>query len=136
MTAMTTQAVLVVEDDPTLARAMARNLAARGYAARNATTVAEALAALDEERPAVILLDIDLPDGSGWDVARRLRGDGSADVAVIVMSALQPNPRLCHEFHAAGVLEKPFPMESLLRLVAQATGRLAAPAPADGMSAD
>ncbi len=136
MTAMTTQSVLVVEDDPTLARAMARNLAARGYAVRNATTVAEALAALDEERPAVILLDIDLPDGSGWDVARRLRGDGSADVAVIVMSALQPNPRLCHEFHAVAVLEKPFPMESLLRLIAQATGRLAAPDSADIMNGD
>jgi two-component system KDP operon response regulator KdpE len=128
--------VLVVEDDPTLVRALTRNLAARGYAARDATTVAEALAALDEERPAVLLLDIDLPDGSGWDIVRSLRGDGGADVAVIVMSALQPNPRLCHEFHAAGVLEKPFPLESLLRLVAQATGRLAAPDPAGTMSAD
>lgn len=136
MTAMTAQAVLVVEDDPTLARTITHNLSARGYIARNATTVAEALAALDEERPAALLLDIDLPDGSGWDIVRSLRGDGGADVPVIVMSALQPNPRLCHEFHATGVLEKPFPMESLLRLVAQATGRIAAPDPADGMDAD
>ncbi len=136
MTAMTTQAVLVVEDDPTLARTITHNLSTRGYIARNATTVAEALAALDEERPAVLLLDIDLPDGSGWDIVRTLRGDGGADVAVIVMSALQPNPRLCHQFHAAGVLEKPFPMESLLRLVAQVTGRLTAPDPADVMSTD
>jgi len=136
MTAMTTQAVLVVEDDPTLARTITHNLSARGYMARNATTVAEALAALDEERPALLLLDIDLPDGSGWDIVRSLRGDGGADIAVIVMSALQPNPRLCHEFHAAGVLEKPFPMGSLLRLVAQATGRRAAPDPADVMGTD
>ncbi len=136
MTAMTAQVVLVVEDDPTLARTITHNLSARGYMARNATTVAEALAALDEERPAVILLDIDLPDGSGWDIVRSLQGDGGADVAVIVMSALQPNPRLCHEFHAVAVLEKPFPMESLLRLVAQATGRLAAPDSADIMNGD
>ncbi len=136
MTAMTAQAVLVVEDDPTLARTITHNLSARGYIARNATTVVEALAALDDERPAALLLDIDLPDGSGWDIVRTLRGDGGADVPVIVMSALQPNQRLCHDFHAAGVLEKPFPMESLLRLVAQATGRRAAPDPADIMSAD
>jgi len=50
---------------------------------------------------------------------------------VIVTSALPPNPRLCHEFHAAGILEKPFPMEALLRLVAQAMGRLAAPRPVE-----
>jgi len=136
MTTMTTQAVLVVEDDPTLARTITHNLSARGYAARDATTVAEALAVLDEERPAVLLLDIDLPDGSGWDIVRSLCPADRDEVAVIVMSALQPNPRLCHEFHAAGVLEKPFPMESLLRLVAQATGRLAAPDPADVMSTD
>jgi len=128
--------ILVVEDDPTLARTIAHNLSARGYPTRSAMTVSAATGAIVAERPAVVLLDIDLPDGSGWDVVRNLRADGRDDVAVIVMSALQPNPRLCHEFHAAGVLEKPFPMESLLRLVAQATGRLAAPALADTMSAD
>ncbi len=131
-----TDSILVVEDDPTLARTIAHNLSARGYPTRSAMTVSAATEAIADTRPAVILLDIDLPDGSGWDVVRTLRAGDRDDVAVIVMSALQPNPRLCHEFHAAGVLEKPFPMESLLRLVAQATGRLAATAPADLMSAD
>jgi len=129
-------AILVVEDDPTLVRAMTRNLSARGYDARGASTMADAVSALRRERPALVLLDIDLPDGSGWDVLRALRAAGEADVPVIVMSALRPNPRLCHDLHAIGVLEKPFPMESLLRLVAQATGRLTPPAPADTMSAD
>jgi len=123
--------VLVVEDDPTLARAIARNLSARGYETRSATTVADAMAAIAEARPTLVLLDIDLPDGSGWEVLRGLRAAGHSDVPVIVMSALRPNPRLCDEFDAAGVLEKPFPMESLLRLVAQGTGRAEEPAHAD-----
>jgi len=128
--------ILVVEDDPTLVRTIAHNLSVCGYLTRSAMTVSAATGAIVADRPAVVLLDIDLPDGSGWDVMRSLCAGGRDDVAVIVMSALQPNPRLCHEFHAAGVLEKPFPMESLLRLVAQATGRLAAPVSADIISAD
>ncbi len=126
---MTAQSVLVVEDDPTLARAMTRNLTARGYTACHATTVAEATAALRAERPALALLDIDLPDGSGWDVLRELRATGGADVAVIAMSALRPNSRLCRELGVVGVLEKPFPMESLLRLVARHIGEFIAPVP-------
>ena len=114
--------ILVVEDDPTLAHAIARNLSARGYIARSATTVAEAKAAAREDAPALVLLDIDLPDGSGWEVLRSLRADGHTTVTTIVMSALRPNARLCAELHAASVLEKPFPMESLLRKVAQYAG--------------
>jgi two-component system KDP operon response regulator KdpE len=123
--------ILVVEDDPTLARTITHNLAARGYATRSAMTVSAATEAIAAARPTVVLLDIDLPDGSGWEVVRSLRAGGRDDVAVIVTSALPPNPRLCHEFHAAGILEKPFPMESLLRLVARATGRLAVPLPVE-----
>ncbi len=118
--------ILVVEDDPTLVGALTRNMAARGYPTRGAMSVAEALNALGHGLPALVLLDIDLPDGSGWDVFRALRATGETDVPVIVMSALRPNPRLCDDLGAVGVLEKPFPMESLLRLVAQCLGRPAA----------
>lgn len=122
------QVVLVVEDDPTLAHAIARNLSARGYTACSTMTVAEAMATIAAATPGLVLLDIDLPDGSGWEVLRELRATGGATVPAIVMSALRPNPRLCEEMETVGVLEKPFPMESLLRLVAQATGRAARPA--------
>lgn len=110
--------ILVVEDDGALARTMTRNLHARGYTARAASTVAEAAALAAEERPTLILLDIDLPDGSGWDILRTLSVSGSP-VAAIAMSALRPNERLCREFAVVGSLEKPFPMEALLRLVAR-----------------
>jgi|SRR5579864_1269318 len=128
---MAATSVLVVEDDPTLAHAIARNLSARGYATRSAMSVAEAMDAIADDVPELVLLDIDLPDGSGWEVLRGLRAAGHADVAAIVMSALRPNPRLCDEMDAVGVLEKPFPMESLLRLVAESSGRTSAPAVAD-----
>jgi two-component system KDP operon response regulator KdpE len=117
---MPTAPVLIVEDDATLAHALARNLTARGYAIRAAGTVEEALNALHERTPALVLLDIDLPDGSGWEVLRALRTGGHHDVGVIVISALPPNMRLLDELGCVAGLEKPFPMDSLLRLVAQA----------------
>jgi two-component system KDP operon response regulator KdpE len=114
-----TGAILVVEDDTTLVRSIVRNLTARGYAVRSAETVATAVQALDVECPDLVLLDIDLPDGSGWDVLRSLRAGTCADAAVIVISALRPNARLAGEFRCVAVLEKPFPMESLLRLITE-----------------
>jgi DNA-binding response OmpR family regulator len=113
------RSILVVEDDPTLTRAITRNLVARGYEVRTAASVAEAVAAVNVSRPALVLLDIDLPDGSGWEVLRELRARDGEHTSVIVMSALRPNPRLVAELECFGVLEKPFPMEALLRQVAE-----------------
>lgn len=120
--------ILVVEDDPTLTRAITRNLVARGYTTQSAASVAEALSAISDTRPGLVLLDIDLPDGLGWEVLRELRARGGEDVPVIVMSAMRPNPRLADELECAGVLEKPFPMESLLRQVATYMGQSQGPA--------
>ncbi len=110
--------ILIIEDDPTLLRAICRNLSVRGYDARGATTVAEALAAIRQDIPAVIVADIDLPDGSGWEVLRAVRESRHGEVGMIVMSALRPNQRLATELEVAGILEKPFPIDALLRLVA------------------
>ena len=119
--------ILVIEDDPTLSRSICRNLTARGYRAEAAMTVAEATAAINHELPSLLVVDIDLPDGSGWEVLRGLRQNGHAETRAIVMSALRPNQRLANELGVIGVLEKPFPIQSLLRLIA---GHLNPAAPA------
>jgi DNA-binding response OmpR family regulator len=108
--------VLVVEDDQALEHCVARNLRARGCSVRSAATVEDAMAVLRQEGQELVLLDIDLPDGSGWEIARMLRQDGAA-TSIVVMSAMRPNARLTAELRIDGILEKPFPMESLLRLV-------------------
>jgi len=109
--------ILIVEDDPALVHAIRRNLSIRGYGTESPGSVAEALRTLHSTRPALLLLDIDLPDGSGWEVLRELRATGCEHIPVIVMSALRPNPRLAKELQCAAVLEKPFPMDSLVRQV-------------------
>ncbi|HEV3311706.1 MAG TPA: response regulator [Chloroflexota bacterium] len=109
--------ILIVEDDDVLVDSISRNLNARGYSTVTAATVDVAEIAIRECRPSLLLLDVDLPDGSGWDVLRDLRSQGDTDVPVIVISGLRPNPRLVTELNCKGVLEKPFPVEALLRLV-------------------
>lgn len=115
---MNSSVVLVVEDDATLARAITRNLTVRGYDAPVASTVGEAIGSIRERCPDLLVLDIDLPDGSGWDVARELR-TRSGEAPIVVISALRANHSLLRELSCVGSLEKPFPMDALVRAVEQ-----------------
>jgi two-component system catabolic regulation response regulator CreB len=112
--------ILVVEDDPSVGRAIERSLVAVGHRPRLVASVAEAEEALRTDSADILILDIDLPDGSGWDILRDLRSQGRM-VPVVVISALAPNRRLLSEFECTLFLEKPFPMDALLRLVGQAS---------------
>src|SRR5262245_34516561 len=114
--------VLLVEDEDTLRDIVRRNLEARRYRVDRAATAAEAIAALDRETPAVMLLDINLPDGSGWDVLRALRAQGRR-VPTVIVSAVRCNPTRLAEFHPDAYLPKPFPMGALIAAVERLAGR-------------
>jgi two-component system phosphate regulon response regulator PhoB len=80
--------VMIVEDEPDVARLLAFNLQQAGYAVQIAATVAAALAKAKEKRPEVVVLDMMLPDGSGYDVCRALRAaPETADVGVLMLTA-------------------------------------------------
>jgi DNA-binding response OmpR family regulator len=113
--------VLLVEDEAPIADVLARNLRARGHEVRIAATGQDGLYALTESVPDVLVLDINLPDITGWEVMRRLSPTDRARVAVIVFSASPLAPSRVSEFKPAGVLIKPFPVEALVRLIDEAT---------------
>jgi two-component system phosphate regulon response regulator PhoB len=82
--------VLIVDDEADVGRLLSFNLAAAGFETAVATTGAEALALAAGWRPRIVLLDLMLPDVSGLEVCRRVRGQaagGEGDVGVIVVSA-------------------------------------------------
>jgi DNA-binding response OmpR family regulator len=108
--------ILLVEDEATLRGIIVRNLAARGCQVREAATVAEALAELATELPDLMLLDINLPDRTGWDVLRHLKTKGK-HVPTAVISAVRVSGERLAEFQPLAFLPKPFPLEALLRLV-------------------
>ena len=70
--------LLVAEDDSDIAAMLARGLGAEGFTVRLVAGAAEALTAAKEDLPEAVLLDIMLPDGSGFDICRRLREGGFA----------------------------------------------------------
>jgi two-component system, OmpR family, response regulator len=80
------QAVLVVDDDEDLRALVRRLLEPLGYVLREASTAAEALEAVATGRPAVVLLDVHLPDMSGYEVCRRLRDIFDDEIAVVFLS--------------------------------------------------
>ena len=110
------RSILLVEDEPRLRQTLLRSLAGRGYAVDVATTVAEASARAIGGDYDVMLLDVNLPDATGWDVLRAMR-DAGCTLPSIVLSAAPPNPARVREFRPAGILNKPFPMEALVRLI-------------------
>jgi DNA-binding response OmpR family regulator len=114
--------VLIVEDEATLRRIVAINLSTRGIVVSEAGTAEAAVAAVAQERPDLILLDINLPDRTGWDVLRELQRR-ETEVPTIVISAVRANPSRLAEFHPLAYLPKPFPIEALLRLVLAGPGR-------------
>ena len=65
--------ILIVDDNADAAEALSTLLSIEGHVVKQAHTAADALAAVAAFDPAVIVLDIDLPDLSGYEVARRLR---------------------------------------------------------------
>jgi two-component system repressor protein LuxO len=78
--------VLLVEDDPTLSRLYVAYLERANVTPYHAASVAEAKTVLSEIRPSVVLLDLILPDGHGFEVLQALR-DGESDAPVIVCTS-------------------------------------------------
>jgi CheY-like chemotaxis protein len=121
--------VLVVEDEAPLRRIITLNLARRGYTVAEADSVAsadEALAIAAEPFDA-ILLDVNLPDSTGWDVLRHLPqttggrgsagGKGARRPHVIIITAVRPVQARLDEFRPDAVLMKPFPIVVLAHLL-------------------
>jgi two-component system OmpR family response regulator len=107
--------VLLVEDEAALADVIGRNLRARGHSVTLAPTAEAALLSLAGERPDVLLLDVNLPDMTGWDILRRLDEDDRRRLSVVVISAAPISPKRIEEFKPAHCLMKPFPIDALLR---------------------
>jgi DNA-binding response OmpR family regulator len=108
--------VLMVDDDQSLCRVVARTLSARGIESRQASTVREAQAAIAQERPDLLLLDINLPDRTGWELLRIVGREG-IKIPTVVISATRIAPERLTEFKPTAYLPKPFPIEALLRIV-------------------
>lgn len=113
--------VLLVDDESAIVRVLTTTLRAHGFDVRTAASASDGLLAIAEEIPAVLLLDINLPDLTGWELLRRLSPVDRERIPVIVFSASPLAPSRVREFRPAGVLTKPFPIDALIRLLHEVT---------------
>ena len=110
--------ILVVEDDPDIARLIAHHLQKAGYRVRVAHTAEDALTGLGEGLPDLITLDIDLPGIQGDELARRLQADPlTQDIPVLILSVLVDEPGGMQL--GAMALSKPVDQKELLATVAR-----------------
>jgi two-component system response regulator MprA len=119
--------VLVVEDDPAIARLLEVELSEAGYGVELAATGAQGLAAIERDEPAVVLLDVRLPDVDGLSVCRQARRSGHG-MPILMLTALDRvgDRVLGLDAGADDYLAKPFAIEELLARL-RALARRAAP---------
>jgi two-component system alkaline phosphatase synthesis response regulator PhoP/two-component system response regulator VicR len=110
----------VVDDDPKIVRVVEINLTREGYRVRTAADGEEALAAVAQERPDLVLLDVMMPRMDGFETLKRLKADpASADIPVVMLTARAQDEDV-FEGYGTGAnwyLTKPFEPEELRRVV-------------------
>lgn len=123
--------ILLIEDDHVLGAAIRDHIAAEGHGVDWTQRLDDAAAALDSVAYQLVLLDLNLPDGRGLDLLRRLRADGSTVPVIITTAQDQIAVRI--EGLNAGAddyLVKPFDLSEMsARLAAVARRYGGSPAP-------
>ena len=111
---MTGARVLVVHDEPQILRALETTLRGAGYAVETAATAAEALARAAARPPEAVILDLVLPDGSGVDVCRELRGWLQSPIVVLSVVSEEHEKVAALDAGADDYVTKPFGVDELL----------------------
>ncbi len=114
--------VLIVDDDPRLREFVRVNLEMEGCAVREAASAEDGLAALEEEAPDLILLDVKMPKVDGWAMLRPVREKhGVAAIPVIMFSGKvdEPSASAGAERGAQAFIGKPFEPQKLVEAAKQ-----------------
>ena len=122
--------ILVVDDSLTVRRVTQRLLTREGFRVVLAKDGIEALERLAEERPHVVLSDIEMPRMDGFDLARNIRGDARlSDMPIIMITSriAQKHRDYAAELGVDHYLGKPYSEEDLLALIARYTTHVTAP---------
>ena len=109
--------IMIVDDTPANLRLLAQMLKTSGYKVRPVPSGKLALSAIEASPPDLILLDINMPDLSGYEVCKILKKQKETkDVPVIFLSALNDSLDKVKAFQCGGVdyITKPFQMEEVL----------------------
>jgi diguanylate cyclase (GGDEF)-like protein len=102
--------VLIIDDDPVFALLASETLQQAGFEARIANTAQEALASFGNEKPDLVLLDVDLPGGNGFELCARLHAMNSGvDVPIVMVTGHNDTKSIAraYEVGATDFIHKP-----------------------------
>lgn len=105
--------ILLVEDDRTLGTTLTERLRKEGYDTEWCTTLADAGRTFDRGLWDLAILDVGLPDGSGFDFARRIRAYGSTPIMFMTAASSAQNRLEGFEIGADEFIPKPFHLKEL-----------------------
>ena len=111
------QTILIVEDDWEMNQGIAYVLEEEGYRAVSAHSMAEGRAAYAEEGADLILLDVNLPDGEGFEFCRWIRERSKVPVLFLTARDLEEDALKGYELGAEDYVTKPFSMKILLKKI-------------------
>jgi two-component system KDP operon response regulator KdpE len=120
--------VLVVDDEPSILRALRINLTARNYEVSTAADGKAGLTAVARDHPDVMILDLGLPDMDGTEVIRGVRGWTSTPIIVLSVWGQESQKVAALDAGADDYVTKPFGMDELLARL-RAAVRRASPGP-------
>ena len=115
--------VLVVEDDADLNELIGAYVSMAGLCHRSALTGADALREIERKSPDAVVLDLMLPDMSGFDICRKIKTNGDASATrVVILTAMDNDEsrRKGRECGADEYLTKPFDPDRLMHTVKRA----------------
>lgn len=111
------QKILVVEDDRELNGALCYALGRAGYSVVSAFSLREARMCFDEEELLLILLDVNLPDGEGFDFCRWVKAQKDIPVLFLTARDLEEDALTGYGLGAEDYVTKPFSMKILLKKI-------------------
>lgn len=119
-------AILIVEDDRSLLKGLAFDLAAEGYCVYTASDAAQALDCLNQS-PSLVLLDVNLPDTDGFALCRKIRSRSKAAVIFLTARDLEEDELKGFDCGADDYVTKPFSMALLRKRIKAVLSRKETP---------
>jgi two-component system, OmpR family, KDP operon response regulator KdpE len=116
--------ILLVDDEPSIQKAVVPLLKSRGYHVQAVTTGQGALDALLEGTPDLVVLDLGLPDMEGTEVCRRIRAESKVPIVVLSARGSEADKVRALDLGADDYVTKPFGPEELLARIRVALRRV------------
>jgi signal transduction histidine kinase/DNA-binding response OmpR family regulator len=119
--------LLIIEDDPVFARTLQDMAHERGFDTLVTPSGQDGLRLARHERPQAIMLDLELPDVDGWDVADRLKEDGQTREIPVHVISIRDRPKRGAHHGVASYTSKPTDLATLAQVFANVTAHVRTP---------